>query len=99
MHTTETPSRHSVRREVGVTTAAAPGSTDIDVASLLDPRCVATDCACVDATDALRQAAALLARVAAVTDDYADAVIAREADYPTGLPTEPVGVALPHADR
>lgn len=33
-----------------------------------------------------------------VTTDYAEQVIAREAVFPTGLPTEPVGVAIPHTD-
>jgi 5'-methylthioadenosine phosphorylase len=27
-----------------------------------------------------------------------EAVLAREAEFPTGLPTEPIGVAIPHAD-
>jgi len=29
---------------------------------------------------------------------YRDAVLTREQSFPTGLPTQPVGVAIPHAD-
>lgn len=34
-----------------------------------------------------------------VVNDFADHVLAREANFPTGLPTEPVGVAIPHTDH
>ena len=30
--------------------------------------------------------------------EYAEDVIRRERTFPTGLPTEPIGVAIPHAD-
>ncbi len=73
--------------------------SDLDLMSLLDPRCVACQVECTDAEAALRQAAALLERVGAVSAEYADQVVAREREYATGLPTQPVGVALPHADR
>ncbi|WP_051006568.1 PTS sugar transporter subunit IIA [Liquorilactobacillus vini] len=33
-----------------------------------------------------------------VTKDYADAVKKRENKFPTGLPTMPIGVAIPHTD-
>ena len=33
-----------------------------------------------------------------VKDTYEQAIIAREKIYPTGLPTEPFGVAVPHTD-
>lgn len=33
-----------------------------------------------------------------VTPDYPAAVKAREVEFPTGLPTEPIGVAIPHTD-
>jgi galactitol PTS system EIIA component len=81
-----------------VTTAPSPGETTVDIGTLLDARSVDADVACADAIEALRQAANLLVRAGAVTDDYAEAAIAREVEYPTGLPTEPTGVALPHAD-
>lgn len=33
-----------------------------------------------------------------VTNDYPNQVIKRESKFPTGLPTSPVGVAIPHTD-
>lgn len=33
-----------------------------------------------------------------VTDTYLDAIIEREKTYPTGLPSEPFPVAIPHGD-
>jgi PTS system galactitol-specific IIA component len=32
------------------------------------------------------------------SDSYADQVLLREDQYPTGLPTQPVATAIPHAD-
>ncbi len=34
-----------------------------------------------------------------VVDDFAHHVIAREANFPTGLAVQPVGVAIPHTDH
>jgi PTS system galactitol-specific IIA component len=39
-----------------------------------------------------------LVETGAVLPGYIAAAIAREKNYPTGLPTSPCGVALPHAD-
>lgn len=33
-----------------------------------------------------------------VTNDYINAVLEREKNYPTGLPSKEIGVAIPHAD-
>jgi PTS system galactitol-specific IIA component len=33
-----------------------------------------------------------------VKSTYPDAVVAREGEYPTGLPTDGAGVAIPHCD-
>ncbi|MFZ7132267.1 MAG: PTS sugar transporter subunit IIA [Eubacteriales bacterium] len=33
-----------------------------------------------------------------IKKEYVDAVIEREKIWPTGLPTQPIGVAIPHAD-
>ena len=48
-----------------------------------------------DAIDAL---ADLMTRDGFVTDSYCEAVKEREREFPTALPTEPIGVAIPHAD-
>jgi PTS system galactitol-specific IIA component len=47
--------------------------------------------------DVLETLADLLHRHGAVKDSYRDAVFAREEEFPTGLPTQDIKVALPHA--
>lgn len=47
----------------------------------------------------IRQLAKPLVTDGQVVDDFADHVLAREETFPTGLPTEPVGVAIPHTDH
>ena len=47
----------------------------------------------------IRQLAQPLIDEAFVVADFAEHVLAREQDFPTGLPTEPVGVAIPHTDH
>ncbi len=46
----------------------------------------------------IRKLAGMLSACGAVDPDYAEAACARERQYPTGLPTRGVGVAIPHAD-
>lgn len=48
--------------------------------------------------DILRQLGAELYRQGYVKESYIDAVIEREKEFPTGLPTKGVGIAIPHAD-
>lgn len=65
----------------------------------IDPRAVCVD---VDATNpeaVIRLLAARLEALGAVAPSYADAVVAREATMPTGLPLcEDFAVAVPHTD-
>ena len=49
--------------------------------------------------DVLREMADYLVKRGAVKDSYSDAVIQRENTYPTGIPAEPIAVAIPHSDR
>jgi len=49
--------------------------------------------------DCIRKICAVMIENGYVGDDYADAVIERENDYPTGLPTEGVIIAIPHANK
>ena len=51
-----------------------------------------------DNFDLLRQAAQRLHEHGYVKDSYADAVVAREKVFATGLPTVMGGVAIPHTD-
>jgi PTS system galactitol-specific IIA component len=47
----------------------------------------------------LREMAAHLYSKKLVAENYIDLLLNREAEYPTGLPSEPIAVAIPHADR
>ncbi|WP_413743058.1 PTS sugar transporter subunit IIA [Sodalis sp. RH15] len=47
----------------------------------------------------IRQLAQPLIADGQVAEDFADHVLGREQIFPTGLPTEPVGVAIPHTDH
>ena len=49
--------------------------------------------------DIIHALAAPLIQDGMVVSDFADHVIAREEQFPTGLPVEPVGVAIPHTDH
>ncbi|MBL1227297.1 PTS sugar transporter subunit IIA [Enterococcus sp. BWR-S5] len=46
----------------------------------------------------VQQIAAPLVKAADVTAEFPEQVILREKSFPTGLPTEPIGVAIPHTD-
>lgn len=48
--------------------------------------------------DAIRGLAGLLTTGGYVHDTFAQAVLEREKVFPTGLPTQPVGIAIPHTD-
>lgn len=65
---------------------------------LLDKPLVALELSASDSAEVLRTLANLLHREGYVKESYRDAVIAREQQFPTGLPTNGVGVAIPHAD-
>ncbi len=52
----------------------------------------------LDQKELLRQLGDALIRTGAVHEEYIDAVCKREQDYPTGLQTGEVNVAIPHAD-
>ncbi|HAT1685375.1 TPA: PTS sugar transporter subunit IIA [Klebsiella oxytoca] len=49
--------------------------------------------------DIIRTLASPLINDDMVVSDFADRVIEREQHFPTGLPVEPVGVAIPHTDH
>lgn len=52
----------------------------------------------MDQSDLLRQLGDVLIQKGAVRAEYVEAVCRREKDYPTGLYTGDVNVAIPHAD-
>ena len=52
----------------------------------------------IDKEGAIRKLAALLSQGGYVKDTFENAVIEREKVFPTGLPTQPFGIAIPHTD-
>ena len=80
------------------TTAAAPADEEsASRSTFVDTRLVTFDLAASTWQDVVRQLAANAQDFGYVTDGYADDVIAREELYPTGLPCDGLGVAVPHA--
>ena len=63
-----------------------------------DPSLVIAGLDAASPEDALRAVAGRLVEAGHVHPSFPDAVVAREAEFPTGLPTEPIGVAIPHSD-
>ena len=59
--------------------------------------CVQLDISAADWQDAIEKACVPLIHGGFVKDGYPADVIAREKQWATGLPTMPVGVAIPHA--
>lgn len=67
-------------------------------ASLLSPELVFFDIEATDRHDLLRQLGERLAPLGYVTQDWLAKIEAREDEYPTGLHTKTIGIAIPHAD-
>ena len=65
---------------------------------LLKVEYILTNLAAHDAQDAIQQLTTALAAGGAVEPGFAEDVWAREQTFPTGLPTQPLAVAMPHAD-
>lgn len=70
----------------------------VDLVDLLHEETIAVGLDVAGAEDIIRQLAGLLLEQGCVEDGFAQDVIDREKTYPTGLPTRPIAVALPHAD-
>ncbi|MGB9813416.1 MAG: PTS sugar transporter subunit IIA [Thermovenabulum sp.] len=51
-----------------------------------------------DKTEAIEKLAERLESLGYVNGEYKNAVLEREKEFPTGLPTKGVGVAIPHTD-
>ena len=65
---------------------------------LFDKKVVSFDQSASSNTDALTKLANHLYDAGVVTDEYKDAILKREASFPTGLMTQTIGVAIPHCD-
>jgi PTS system galactitol-specific IIA component len=62
------------------------------------PEAIQLDIDAADASAAIRAVAAPLVAAGRVTEAYVEAAVVREATFPTGLPTVPEPIAVPHAD-
>jgi len=71
---------------------------DMHLAALLDPELIRTRARVRDREDAIRLLAELMAARGYVTPDFLPAVLKREKEFPTGLPTQEVAIALPHTE-
>jgi PTS system galactitol-specific IIA component len=65
---------------------------------LLSPSLVITGLAAETDEDVIHALTGLLVQAGRAEIQFNDAVLKREKVFPTGLPTQPVGVAIPHAD-
>lgn len=68
------------------------------LADLLNETTTVIGLKCTSAEEAIRSLTGLLVETGHVSPAFAEDVWARERTYPTGLPTQPMAVALPHAD-
>jgi PTS system galactitol-specific IIA component len=65
----------------------------------LDEKNICLNLAADDRDDCIRKICDMMVENGYVGRDYADAVIVRENEYPTGLPTEGCIVAIPHSNK
>ena len=65
---------------------------------MLDPELVIMKLSSSDWEGVIRELAVLMETRGYVRPTFQDAVVTREASFPTGLPTQTIGVAIPHAD-
>ncbi|WP_029215012.1 PTS sugar transporter subunit IIA [Kallotenue papyrolyticum] len=73
------------------------GETSTDLTRWLAPQGARAQLTCGSWQAAVTAAIKPLVAIGAVDEPYLAAVLERERTFPTGLPTEPYGVALPHA--
>lgn len=65
---------------------------------LISPQMIFTGIEAGHANEVIALLGGKLAELGLVTESYVDAVIAREAEMPTGLPLGGINVAVPHTD-
>lgn len=63
-----------------------------------DERVIQTGVEAETSAEALKKIGAVLVETGYVKESYIDAIIEREKNFPTGLPTGENGVAIPHTD-
>jgi len=70
----------------------------MELAALLDPSLVLIDMEARDAAEAIACLGELLFRRGYVDEHFVAAALARETKFPTGLATQGIPIALPHAE-
>jgi len=70
----------------------------MELAALLDPSLVLIDMEARDSADAITRLGELLFSQGHVDERFVAAALAREAKFPTGLATQGIHIALPHAE-
>ena len=71
---------------------------ELNILELLQPENIITSFSAPDAKTIIQQLSANLVNSGFVVEGFADDVWRREQLFPTGLPTHPHGIAIPHAD-
>jgi galactitol PTS system EIIA component len=71
---------------------------DPNFIKLFDEKMIKIGAEAANTEEAIRLVGAMMAKEGFVEEAYADDVFKREQSFPTGLPTEPVAIAIPHAD-
>lgn len=66
---------------------------------LLNPNLIVLNADVHCANDCIRLMGALFEKHGYVKPGYADAVVAREEEYPTGLPGKSINIAIPHTNN
>ena len=69
-----------------------------ELVDLIRPEHVVTDLEASEAEEVINALSDMLVRTGCVRPEFADDVRKREQEFPTGLPTSPLAVAIPHAD-
>lgn len=64
----------------------------------LDKNLVARELSAESDIDALKQLSALMIKEGVAKESFTSAILEREKIFPTGLPMEDIGVAIPHTD-
>jgi PTS system galactitol-specific IIA component len=71
---------------------------DLRLIDLIHANTIVTHLSAADAEAVIQSLARRCIEAGYAEEGFAEDVIARERIYPTGLPTQPIGTAIPHAD-
>jgi PTS system galactitol-specific IIA component len=78
--------------------ARAKAEKEEQVLMKIEESIVALDMTAQDCTEVILELAEMLRKAGYVGSSYGEASVAREMVHPTGLPSKPICIAIPHAD-